>query len=641
MKKIITFIFLILTTLVSAVEEKIGFLSDVHFHDVYANFEGDFDGLLSETTGKRATIRTMDSQMNSTRLFNENYFAFLAVLDELAKENINKIVISGDFSDDGQKVHIEGLKRVMKRYKEKYGMDFYVTLGNHDPNTPFTRDKGKEDYLGENGKQQPIYSKGYKYKEIDKKVSNDVILSNLVKELGYEDIMNLMKDYGFFPKKENFYWATPFSKYSYSEYSYEKALKDSNLKDRTYEISKEGSGNLLGDKVFEVIDGSYVVEPIEGVWLLAIDSNVYIPKEKLASEKKDDPNNFEGSGNAGYNKVLTHKKHLLPWIKTIVEEAEKNNKTLITFSHFPMIEFYNEAEENIAEVFGEGKFELKRIPKTEVSKELANLGIKLHFAGHMHFNDTNTIKGDNGNFLINLQVPSIAAYIPAYKVLTIKENGILEVETKILKEVPRFNELFEHYQKEYDFLSSIGKENIWNREILNSKDYYEFASWHLKELVRLRFIPQEWPKDLSNLLLTSNLEDMLILSQLKNIDNLEKLNLEVMTKNEKWSETKNLLTKELKKKNITLKELSDISGTDFIADLYCLRNASQLADFDVSKGRVELYEKILEVIEMKKITSNKFNNDFYNILIMINKFANDKPSQNFVIDLRNGVLEEK
>lgn len=133
----------------------------------------------------------------------------------------------------------------------------------------------------------------------------------------------------------------------------------------------------------------------------------------------------------------------------------------------------------------------------------------------------------------------------------------------------------------------------------------------------------------------------MILSQLKNVDNLEELNLEVMTKDEKWNETKNLLAKELKEKNITLKELSDISGTDFIADLYCLRNASQLADFDVSKGRVELYEKILDIVEVKKITSNKFNKDFYNILVMMNKFANDKPSQNFVIDLKNGVLEEK
>ena len=66
----------------SAARHDIAYMSDVHFHDVYAKFaDGSFKGLPS-ANGKYATIRTMRSQLTSTRLFNENYFAFIAALDD-------------------------------------------------------------------------------------------------------------------------------------------------------------------------------------------------------------------------------------------------------------------------------------------------------------------------------------------------------------------------------------------------------------------------------------------------------------------------------------------------------------------------------------------------------------------------------
>ena len=54
-------------------EFKIAFISDAHFHDVYADFEdGSFEGLKNSKTGKNAKIRTMEAELTSTRLFNEN-----------------------------------------------------------------------------------------------------------------------------------------------------------------------------------------------------------------------------------------------------------------------------------------------------------------------------------------------------------------------------------------------------------------------------------------------------------------------------------------------------------------------------------------------------------------------------------------
>lgn len=68
---------------------QVAFMPDIHFHDVYGDFQdGSFDGLPNSLSGDRATIRTMESQMNSTRLFNENYFALIAALDDVVDRGI-------------------------------------------------------------------------------------------------------------------------------------------------------------------------------------------------------------------------------------------------------------------------------------------------------------------------------------------------------------------------------------------------------------------------------------------------------------------------------------------------------------------------------------------------------------------------
>ena len=58
---------------------QIAFMADVHLGDIYGEFQdNEYKGILNPETGKYNLIRTMQSQLQSTRLFNENYFAFLA-----------------------------------------------------------------------------------------------------------------------------------------------------------------------------------------------------------------------------------------------------------------------------------------------------------------------------------------------------------------------------------------------------------------------------------------------------------------------------------------------------------------------------------------------------------------------------------
>ncbi len=145
-------------------EFEIAFMPDVHFHDIFAEFEpGSFEGLPVVYDGDehQAVIRTMEAQLNSTRLFNENYFALIAALESAANRGIKHIALPGDFSDDGQPAHVGGLVEILQAYRDEYGISFYLTPGNHDPGRPFTSDAGKRDYLGEDGKRQPVFSKGH------------------------------------------------------------------------------------------------------------------------------------------------------------------------------------------------------------------------------------------------------------------------------------------------------------------------------------------------------------------------------------------------------------------------------------------------------------------------------------------------
>lgn len=68
----------------------------------------------------------------------------------------------------------------------------------------------------------------------------------------------------------------------------------------------------------------------------------------------------------------------------------------------------------------------------------------------MHINDTGIKRMGDKNMLVNIQVPSLAAYIPNYKILTSKKENKFKVETIVLKYLPRYDELFPLYAKEYD-----------------------------------------------------------------------------------------------------------------------------------------------------------------------------------------------
>lgn len=573
---------------------KVALLSDVHFHDIYGNFsDNSFNGM--SINGKEAKIRTMYSQLTSTRLFNENYFAFIESLDNIAKKDIKYVILSGDQTDDGQQVHLQGLDNILKQYETEYGMQFFMTFGNHDPNRPFDKPAGLDDWLGANADNQAIYSKSMQGKVENKlNSSNQIIYSDDVTQLGYEKLLKAWANYGFMPKKEYLYYQTPFSTYDSDTYSFEKAQEESSYEKRTYQLNNKA-----------VFDGSYVVEPVNGLWFLSIDNNVYIPKD----------NDFTGSGDNGYPTMKEYKPHTLEWIAKVTASAKEKNKNLVVFGHLPASEFFDGSIDSIETIFGKGKMQAKRSPDIESSLMLSKLGVKVVFSGHMHINDsTKIIDKTSGNSLINIQIPSLSAYLPAYKLVDFVGDK-MNISTIEINDVKNFNKLFPYYKKEHEFLTAKGVSNdkLWNKEILQAKNYREFTDWHMKELIRLRFMKNEWPAEILAILDGKTLYDLALLTG---------------------------------NKEIKIGDLKNITTTEMIVDFHRLLNGDVLALADVGTKKQNAYLYMYDLfMPFASITSNSSSdmimlNKLYNIFNVLQSQTKDVPFKDISINLNNNLISE-
>lgn len=532
-------------------QTQIAFISDVHIQDV---------------DGHAERVRSMEAQVQSTRLFNENYYAFLAALDDVARRDIRWVVLPGDLTDDGQFFNQQKIKELLNSYAAAKGMRFFVTTGNHDPALPLGLVKKNTHFLAADG-------------------------SRVTREdscAGYVSQMECYTDFGFFPRKDDCYWESPFTSYTYDKYAYEEACRESVLDKRTYTLCDS----------LTATDASYLVEPVDGLWLLAIDGGVYLPKEM-----KDGKWTYQGSS-AGYNLVLKHKPFLLPWVRKVVEEARKRHKTLVAFSHYPLVDFNDGVSESVHRMWGDRRFDLHRVPEAEVSEAFLQAGLRLHFAGHMHVNDTGIWEGKDGKHLYNIQVPSIATYVPAYKILTIESDEAFRVETVTLDTVPGFDSLFPLYRAEYQSDSLRGHLPVWNKEILSARTYGEFCDYQFRDLVHLRFIPRDLPESWRACL------DFTGARMLKAVSGEDKAN------NVNWT---------------------GWCMTDMVLDVYRLRYAERLALKDIPETRLAAYRYLFERARISSLRSAEV--EIVNGLgTLFLAFLNGEPCQNFVIDLEKDTI---
>jgi 3',5'-cyclic AMP phosphodiesterase CpdA len=496
---------------------RIAFMPDVHFHDVYGDFpDGTFDGLVNPRNGRRVTIRTMQSQLASTRLFNENHFAFLAALDDAVARGATHVALPGDFSDDGQPVHMRGLVAILDRYAAEHGLVFLATPGNHDPVRPFDRPGGKPDWLGRDPRTgrvgaRAVYSRGGNadcsapYPGEHARIGATVCTEQ-VRTLGHAGITGMLARHGFMPRPGDRYFETPYGSRDVAGYRFETALREADWSRRRHRICGEATADADAPRgqrwCRQVPDATYLIEPVDGIWLVALDANVYVPTG---------PDEFTGSGGQGFDAMLVHRPHVIAWLRDVVARGARLGKQVVAFSHFPMGEYYNGASDAIAQLLGPEAMQLQRRPTDATTRVLADTGLRLHVGGHMHFNDLGRHPASDGGALFNLQAPSLAAHVPGYTLMTLDGGGQVEVETVRLAQVPRFDELFDLYRAEYDQAPAPP----WERSILDARDYGEFTRRTFDQLVRRRLL-DAWSCEMRELVRSPlSGADLLVLSQLR------------------------------------------------------------------------------------------------------------------------------
>jgi 3',5'-cyclic AMP phosphodiesterase CpdA len=669
-------------TPVTAANPSVAFMTDVHFENVYGDFKSaQFAGIPTKD-GRNATIRTMYAQLTSTRLFNENYFAFRAALDDAYAKGIRLVALPGDYSDDAQPININGIADILKEYQAK-GMRFFIAPGNHDPNEPYDdMEAGKSDFLTKDGKEQKVVATA---NAACKSKDPTVVCTDELMEQGYEKLVAKLADYGFMPNKADLLWETPFTKYANNSYSYDAAVAQGALKNREYEICAEGEGGAykaagearLGKpytRCAPMTDTSYLVEPVKGVWLLAIDANVFVPNANFDPANPKNFKGYDGAGNAGWNKVLTHKMHLVDWIKTVAARARAEGKQLMAFSHYPTMDFYANQTGAMKAVFKPGAFQTARVPDAATTAALAATGLRMHVGGHMHFNGTNDYTDAAGNYLANVQSPSLAVYGAAYKIVTYKDLDTVDVQTVALNNVPRFNELFPYYQVEYDYLKGSSAPGDvakrWDRAILDTRTYGEYTRHYFGELSRLRFMDEYWPCEMKEAAMALNAKQMLILSQLQTRVTLAQLKdvPEVVPLTAScaaagtapgtgiaaaqlvadWADATARADKLAGAAGLKLDDFARISAYEFYGDFHRTVYAGELALRDMGQERVNQYKVLMGAFPASPVAIARvgdkisdqnpvpvaFQNQFKQVFAIFKGLGSAKPSDHFTIDLK-------
>src|SRR5690606_1403777 len=154
-------------------------------------------------------------------------------------------------------------------------------------------------------------------------------------------------------------------------------------------------------------------------------------------------------------------------------------------------------------------------------------------------------------------------------------------------------QFFELYKQEYNYLDSTGDDPIWNRKILDSKNYREFINWHLTELVRLRLLPREWPADFTAFVSSLSGAELLTLSLAdSNLPLTQRLEI-IRKDTEKSSAYWKNAIEVAAENNLSVEELETWSGFDVFLDYYRLRGADELAYTDIGANRLAAYKLII------------------------------------------------
>lgn len=553
---------------------KIAVIADPHFHDInYRQGVGVGDGV---------AIRTLADTVASTRVFNESYHATRALLDDIVRRGISLVVVAGDLTDDGQQSTMAAATALLDDYSRRFGLRFVATPGNHDLYAIDGRHQSKR-FLNADGSHtlvtsDPAMGQG---DSVERIVSDEMYCG------GYGTAIPALGAFGFFRRDGDLHWECPFG-------------TDDRLEARTFEIVSAD-----GQTVRRMIDASFLVEPVEGLWLLSIDANVFEPRNGDLDPTLE--KSYLDSTDAGWNSMLRNKGFVLDWMADVAARAKASGKRLIAFSHYPIIDPLNGTSTDEAKLLNDTSF-LRRTPNPEVSRVAAASGIKIHFSGHLHINDTAVFR-DGDDFLVNIAVPSMVGFPPAYKIVDIG-GAQLDVETVTIADVPGYDAAFPYYRIE------AARDGV-SAAVTEAMSHADFLSRHLAEMVRHRYLPKEWPQDLARLVPQLSLGDLDAFAATSRPLNVEDAGIIIIGREQNGA-------------------LAALPFFEVVVDWYRLRKGREIALDFIDANRIAAYRQTAQRYAAGSWPRGSVQDRLSSFMRMMMDWLDSQPSRDFSIDLATG-----
>ena len=169
---------------------------------------------------------------------------------------------------------------------------------------------------------------------------------------------------------------------------------------------------------------SYVVEPVEGLWILGLDACRY--NENPAEGHPITDGRFS--------------KETMSWLEETLAEGNKTNKAMIAFMHHGVLEHYKKQRK----FYGEYVVDNHK----KVSALLASNGVRIVFTGHYHAQDITmkTFKGNNS--LLDIETGSLVTYPCPIRTISISGSGKLSVRSFFIENIASIPD-FKEYSREY------------------------------------------------------------------------------------------------------------------------------------------------------------------------------------------------
>jgi 3',5'-cyclic AMP phosphodiesterase CpdA len=518
-------------------EFSLAVIADAHFHDI----KGDY-GVPGLSIGSRClSLRTWDDTRTSTRVFNESAAALTTALEQVAARGIRDVVLLGDYTDDGQRMTTANAAKLFSDHEARFGTRFYALPGNHDIFGPNGRHQAKR-FLQADGSSLLVTS------DASEPSPHQVFNPDMYCE-GYPVGLNPMADFGYFRRPDDLHWETPFG------------LAD-DVVSRTYAVSSPDGHNH-----YQLMDASYLVEPQAGLWLLMLDANVFEPRNgdfPIGSEQA-----FIDSTAAGWNAMLRLKPFIFAWISDVTQRAKMLGKTVLAFSHYPAIDPFDDPAGTEQTLFPKSNM-AKRKPSETVADALIAAGITVHFSGHLHVEGESHRKNGDGQ-LVNVAVPSLVAFPPNFKHLKISGDRVV-IDTVDLSSLPVDPDIMALYQRETAL--------SWHEpdQAILALTYGQFLRLHTTALVKHRYFPGEWPRDIVACIAPLSLEQ-LCLDERTRPTHLNATTFSSLYQQAEW----------------TQRDLADLSVVEVVSDWYCLRQAGAQALPVFGARRIQLLQWIADL----------------------------------------------